>query len=140
MLWIIHFLKQHLNMYEINIHIFILSIFSFFFRLQVFLRFASKQRDNSIATLEDVIIDDTTSISSSTIQSFVQTVDKANNTFSHNSPSLTQTPNDTSSQTAADLRELPVVDSCTDLVLNVDRPPSSSSNTSSQQDENVFRI
>jgi hypothetical protein len=49
-------------------------------------------------------------------------------------------PNDTSSQTAADLRELPVIDSCTDLVLNVDRPPSSASSTSSQQDDNVFRI
>ena len=106
----------------------------------MFLRFASKQRDNSIANLEDVIIDDTASISSSTAQSFVQTTDKGNNTFSRRSPSLTQNQNDNSSQTAADIRELPVIDSCTDLVLNVDRPPSSTSNTSSQQDEHVFRI
>lgn len=74
------------------------------------------------------------------MHSFVQTTDKANNTFSRRSPSLTQIPNDTSSQTAADIQELPVIDSCTDLVLNVDRPPSSASNTSSQQDEHVFRI
>ncbi|CAF2526312.1 unnamed protein product [Rotaria sp. Silwood2] len=106
----------------------------------VFLRFASKQRDNSIANLEDVIIDDTASISSSTVHSFVQTTDKANNTFSRRSPSFTPNQNDNSSQTAADIRELPVIDSCTDLVLNVDRPPSSTSNTSSQQDEHVFRI
>ncbi|CAF1169350.1 unnamed protein product [Adineta steineri] len=107
----------------------------------VFLRFASKQRDNSIANLEDVIVDDTTSIASSTIQSsFVQTTEKANNTFSRRSPSFVQNQNDNSSQTAADLRELPVINSCTDLVLNVDRPPSSISNVSSQQDEHVFRI
>ncbi|CAF1045754.1 unnamed protein product [Adineta ricciae] len=106
----------------------------------VFLRFASKQRDNSIVNLEDVVIDDTASISSSTVQSFVQTTDKANNTFSRRSPSLVQNQNDNSSQTAADIRELPVIDSCTDLVLNVDRPPSSTSNISSQQDEHVFRI
>jgi hypothetical protein len=74
------------------------------------------------------------------MQSFVHTTDKGHNTFSHRSPSLTQNQNDNSSQTAADLRELPVVDSCTDLVLNVDRPPSSTSNTSSQQDDHVFRI
>jgi hypothetical protein len=110
------------------------------FFLKVFLRFASKQRDNSIINLEDVIIDDTASISSSTIHSFAQTTEKAtNNTFSRQSPSLIQIQNDTSSQTAADVQELPVVDSCTDLVLNVDRPPSSTSNTSSQ-DEHVFRI
>ncbi|CAF3401063.1 unnamed protein product [Rotaria sp. Silwood1] len=106
----------------------------------VFLRFASKQRDNSIANLEDVIIDDTASIASSTVHSFVQTTDKGNNTYSRRSPSFTPNQNDNSSQTAADIQELPVIDSCTDLVLNVDRPPSSTSNTSSQQDEHVFRI
>ncbi|CAF4604830.1 unnamed protein product [Rotaria socialis] len=106
----------------------------------VFLRFASKQRDNSIVSLEDVLVDDTASISSSTVQSFVQTTDKANNTFSRRSPSFTPMQNDNASQTAADLRELPAIDSCTDLVLNVDRPPSSTSNTSSQQDDHVFRI
>ncbi len=109
------------------------------FFLKVFLRFASKQRDNSIVNLEDVIIDDTASIASSTIHSFVHTTDKANSTFARRSVSVTQIPNDTSSQTAADIQELPVIDSCTDLVLNVDRPPSSTSNTSSQ-DEHVFRI
>lgn len=72
--------------------------------------------------------------------SFVHTTDKGNNTFLRRSPSLTQIQNDTSSQTAADIQELPVIDSCTDLVLNVDRPPSSASNISSEQDEHVFRI
>ena len=85
-------------------------------------------------------MDDTESIASSTVHSFIQTTDKGNNTFSRRSPSLTHIPNDTSSQTAADIQELPVVDSCTDLILNVDRPPSSTSNTSSQQDEHIFRI
>lgn len=102
-------------------------------RFQVFLRFASKQRDNSLANLEDVIIDDTASIASSTVQSFIQTTDKANNT-------LTQTAPDTVSQTAADLQELPVVTSCHDLILNVDQPPSSNSSVSSPQDDHIFRI
>jgi hypothetical protein len=74
------------------------------------------------------------------MHSFLPTTEKGNNTFSRRSPSIIQIPNDTSSQTAADIQELPVIDSCTDLVLNVDRPPSSASTTSSQQDEHVFRI
>jgi hypothetical protein len=119
---------------------FILLIYFVFLFPKVFLRFASKQRDNSIANLEDVIIDDTASIASSAIHSFIHTTEQANNTFLRRSPSSIQIPNDASSQTAADLRELPVIDSCTDLVLNVDRPPSSASNASSQQDEHVFRI
>ena len=86
------------------------------------------------------MIDDTASMSSSTVQSFVQTTDKGNNTFSRRSTSVTQMQNDNSSQTAADIRELPVVDSCTDFVLNVDRPSLSTSHSSSQQDEHVFRI
>lgn len=86
------------------------------------------------------MIDDTASVSSSTVHSFVQTTDRANNTFSRRSLSFMHNQNDNSSQTAADLRELPVIDSCADLVLNVDRPPSSASNVSSQHDENVFRI
>ena len=105
--------------------------------LQVFLRFANKQRDNSIANLEDVIIDDTGSIASSTVQSFIQTTDKANTTFSRSSPSFNLNPADSSSQIAADLQELPAIDSCNDLVLNIDRPPSSNS---SQQDGHIFRI
>ena len=104
---------------------------------QVFLRFANKQRDNSIANLEDVIIDDTGSMASSTVQSFIQTTDKANTTFSRSSPSFNQNPADSSSQIAADLQELPAIDSCNDLVLNIDRPPSSNS---SQQDGHIFRI
>jgi hypothetical protein len=108
-----------------------------FSSLQVFLRFANKQRDNSIANLEDVIIDDTGSIASSTVQSFIQTTDKANTTFSRSSPSFNQNPADSSSQIAADLQELPAIDSCNDLVLNIDRPPSSNS---SQPDGHIFRI
>ena len=85
-----------------------------------------------MANLEDVIIDDTASIASSTVQSFIHTTDKANNT-------LTQAL-DNSSQTAADLQELPVVTSCNDLILNVDHPPSSNSSVSSQHDDHIFRI
>ncbi|CAF3582098.1 unnamed protein product, partial [Rotaria sp. Silwood2] len=52
-----------------------------------------------------VIIDDSASISSSTVHSFVQTIDIANNTFSRCSPSFTCNQNDNSSQTVADIRE-----------------------------------
>jgi hypothetical protein len=106
----------------------------------VFLRFASKQRDNSIANLEDVIIDDTSSIASSTVQSFIQTTDKGNNTMTHDLPIFAHNAMNPLSHAAADLQELPVVHTCNDLVLNVDRRASLTSDTSSQNDAHVFRI
>lgn len=82
-----------------------------------------------MTNFDELLMDDTASIASSTIQSFIQTTDKANYTSLPHSLSYTQT--------TADLHELPVVNSCNDLILSVDRPPSPSS---SELDENIFRI